>query len=70
MQRVREKVADRCPLEDLSRVHHRHLVADARDDSEVVRDVEDRRAELGLELLDQIQDDSLRRDVECRGGLV
>ena len=57
-------------LDDPPGVHHHHAVGDLGDDADVVRDQDDRRAELGLEPLDQLQDLGLDRDVERGRRLV
>ena len=51
-------------------VHHHHLVGHLSDDAEVVRDQDDRRAELLLHAAEQPDDLRLHRHVEGRGRLV
>src|SRR5881275_3043952 len=57
-------------LDDPAGVHDEDPVGDVGDDAEVVRDQDDRRAEVALQVLDQLQDLSLDRHVEGRGRLV
>src|SRR5215470_3743561 len=57
-------------LDDLAQVHHGHARADVLDDGEIVRDEDVREAELGLEILEQVDDLRLDRDVQRRDGLV
>ena len=51
-------------------VHHDHVVGDLGDDPEVVRDHDDRRAVLRLQLAHQLEDLRLRRHVERGRRLV
>ena len=51
-------------------VHHRHAVADVPHDAQVVRHEEVGQPELGLQVLEQIQDLGLHRDVQGRDRLV
>ena len=53
-----------------ARVHHQHVVGHLRDDAEVVRDHDDRHAELLLEAPQQPEDLRLHGDVERRRRLV
>src|SRR3954471_2454921 len=57
-------------LDDLPEVHHRDPVAHPPDDSEIVGDEEVREPELLLQVLEQVEDLRLDRDVERRDGLV
>src|SRR6266508_2889489 len=52
------------PFHDLAGVHDRHLVGAFRDDTQIVRDEQDRHAEPLLELADQLPYLRLDRDVE------
>ena len=65
----RNAAAGAC-LDDLAGIHHGDPVRDARDDAEVVRDQDQRHAELALQLRQQVQDLRLDRDVERGGRLV
>src|SRR5439155_964927 len=56
--------------DDLPQVHDRHPVAQVLDDAEVVRDEEHGEAEAPAQILQQVQDLRLDRDVEGRDGLV
>ena len=51
-------------------IQHHDLVGHVGDDAEIVRDEQDRHAELGLELLHELQDLRLDRDVERGRRLV
>ena len=66
----REHALDRPVLDDLALRHHADLVGDLAHDAEVVGDEQHRHAEAGLELLQQLQDLRLHRDVERGGRLV
>ena len=57
-------------LDDLAEVHHRDAVRDVPYDGEIVGDEEIREAELTLELVEQVDDLRLDRDVERRDRLV
>ena len=57
-------------LHELAGIHDANTIADLRDHAEVVRDVEDRRVELPLELGDEVEHHGLRGDVEGRRRLV
>src|SRR5262249_14988552 len=57
-------------LDDPARVHDGHPVSDVRDDTHVVGDKHNGRAELVLELLDELEDLGLDRHVERGRGLV
>ena len=57
-------------LHDLAQVHDRHTVADVLDDPQVVRDEEVGQAELLLQVLQQVDDLRLDRDVERGHRLV
>ena len=70
MERVDVEVVRRSDLDDLAEVHHRDAVGDVADDGEIVRDEQVRQAELGLELLHQVDDLRLDGDVERRDRLV
>ena len=67
---VVEEVVLRSALDDPARVHHHDAVGDVGDDPQVVGDEDDRRAEVGLEPPDQLEDLGLDRDVERRRRLV
>ena len=51
-------------LDDLAQVHHGDAVGDVAHDGEVVRDEQVGQAELVLEVLQQVDDLRLDRDVE------
>ena len=55
---------------DLAEVHHHHAVGDVPDDVQVVRDEDVREPEVVLQVLEQVEDLRLDRDVERRDGLV
>ena len=57
-------------LDDLAAVHHHDAVGGLGDDAEVVGDEDEAEAHLDLELLEELQDLGLDRDVEGGGGLV
>ena len=57
-------------LDDFPEVHHRDAVAHLADDREVVRDEDVREPEVVLEVVEQVDDLRLDRDVKSRDGLV
>ncbi len=57
-------------LGDLPEVHHGDPVGDVAHDAQVVRDEDVGQPELRLEVLEQVEDLRLHRDVERRDGLV
>jgi hypothetical protein len=57
-------------LDRLARVHHQHVVGDLGDHPEIMGDHDDRRAELPLQVADQVEDLGLHGDVERGGRLV
>src|SRR5689334_5805679 len=57
-------------LHHLPEVHHEHTVGNVSNDSEVVGDEEICQAELVLEILKQVEDLRLHRDIERGHGLV
>ena len=76
-QRLRVRVPHRAEeflgsraLGDLPRVHDHHALRAGRDHPEVVRDEDHGHLEVAAEVVDQIEDLSLDRDVERRRGLV
>src|SRR5207237_10640801 len=68
--RARREALRRRGLDELARVHDRDPVRHLEQQREVVRDEEDREAELPLEVLDLLEDLALDDDVERRRGLV
>jgi hypothetical protein len=57
-------------LDYLAGVHHHDVVGAASDHSHVVGDEDHGHAKLGLELVEQLENLGLDRNVEGRGGLV
>src|SRR5207248_1337255 len=70
MLRFREYVARVALLDDLARVHDGDAVAGLRNDPEVVRDQQERRAEALLQIGEDAQDLRLHDHVERRRRLV
>ena len=70
MPRVREQLVRRRRLDDPAEVHDGDAVADVPHDRHVVRDQEQRQAELLAQLVEQVQHRRLHRDVERRHRLV
>ncbi len=70
MQRLREHASRRSLLGESRRVHHVHPVGIARHDAEVVGDHHHRDVELARQVLHQVQDLRLNRDVERGSRLV
>src|SRR6266571_3820932 len=65
-----EHLLRRSELSDVARIHDPHLVADLRDDPEIMRDEEDRHVRLRLEVLHQPEDLCLDSHVEGGRRLV
>ena len=57
-------------LDDLTGVHHDHVIGAAGDDAEVVGDEDHRHEALALLVFEQVEHLRLHRDVERGGGLV
>ena len=70
MQRARLEPGGRRRLHDLARVHDRDPVRELEQQREVVRDEEDREAEVALEILDLLEDLALHDHVERGRRLV
>src|SRR5918995_5978605 len=70
VQRVLVQLLRRRDLDDRAQVHDRDPIGDVPDDGEVVGDEQIRQRELGLELLEQVDDLRLDRDVERGDRLV
>src|SRR5262245_50364748 len=70
MARVGVELLRRRDLDDLAQVHHCHARRDVLDDREIVRDEEIGEPELRLEILEQVHDLGLDRDVERGHRLV
>jgi hypothetical protein len=65
-----DHVHDRALLADEAALEHEHAVGDGRDDAEVVGDEEEREAEIGAQLGEQLEHGRLNGDVERGGDLV
>ena len=70
MLRVHVQLVAVGELDGLAEVHHHHPVGDVAHDVEVVGDEDVREPELFLQVLEQVEDLRLNRDVERRDGLV
>ena len=70
MPRVRVELLVGGELDDLAEVHHRDPVAHVPHDRQVVRDEDQRQAQVALQLAQQVEDLRLDRDVERRDRLV
>ena len=70
VDRALEDVLSSSLLDDLPGIKHGHLVGDAPDHSEIVADEDHGQAALATQLLEQLEDLRLDRDVERRGRLV
>jgi hypothetical protein len=70
MPGVVHDLVDRAVLDDLAGVHDGDVVAVLRDDAQVVSDQQQRTARLPHQVLEQVEDLRLDRDVEGRGRLV
>src|SRR5579875_2736803 len=57
-------------LDDLTDVHHRHPIADVFNDAQIVGDEEIGQTKLTLKILQEIQNMSTHRHIECRDRLV
>src|SRR6185437_1165000 len=70
MRGAREKLLRRPDLADPAEIHHRDAVTDCFDHGKVVGDEQQRQAETGLHLLQQVEDLRADGDVERRDRLV
>jgi len=70
MMRGGEQLVHRRLLDDLAAVHHDHTRHGFRDNAEVVRDQQDRRSELLLQVAQELENLRLDGDVERGGGFV
>ena len=70
MGRRVENVGLRAELDQVAGVHDGDAIGDVRDDGEIVRDEEHRQSEFVAEIVEQIEDLLLDRDVERGSGLV
>src|SRR5579884_4129956 len=70
MLRLGVELLLRARLDRLAEVHDHDAVGDVPDDVQVVRDEDVREVEIALEVLEQVQDLRLHRDVERRNRLV
>jgi hypothetical protein len=68
--RAVEQIPHRAVLDDPAGVHHRHPVAHARYDAEVVGDEDYRHPGVALQVLQQIEILRLDRDIQIGGGFV
>jgi hypothetical protein len=68
--RVGKDRGSRAGLDDAPEVHDRDVARDVAHHREVVRDEQDREAQLPLQLPDQVEHRGLDRDIERRGDLV
>ena len=63
---MRRRLVGRAALDAAAAVHHQDVVGELGDHAEVVRDDDDRGAELLLQVADQVED--LRLDGDVEGG--
>jgi hypothetical protein len=70
MLRLGEDALDARVLDHLARVHHAHMIGELRDESEIVRDEDHRRAGMAADRANQIDDLRLHRHVERGRRLV
>ena len=70
MARVEVDLVARCELDNLAEVHYRHAIADVLDHAQVVRDEQISEFQLLLQVLQQVDDLRLDRNVERRHRLV
>src|SRR5262249_31357459 len=70
ISRTCEQLAGCCLFEDLSGVHHDHVIRHSGHDAEIVGYQNHARSGLTFELLDELEYLRLDRDVECRGRLI
>ena len=69
--RAERKICPRRPgLDELASIHDGDAIRDARNDAEIVRDEQQRHAELALQVFQQRQDLRLNGDVKRAGRLV
>ncbi len=70
VERVLIKLRTICHLGDPAQIHDRHAIADMPDDRQIVGDEEIGQPEIVLQILEQIDDLRLNRDVERRDRFV
>ena len=68
--RIGEDIVGLARLDDPAPLHHHDIARDLAHDAEIMGDEQHRHAELGLQLLQQLQDLRLHSDVERGGRLV
>ena len=64
MARPREHALDLADLDDPTEIHDRDAIGDMPHDRQIVRDDQIGDAELGLQILEQVDDAGLNRDVD------
>ena len=70
MARAGIELVDRCVFDDRAGIENSDAVDEAGDQRQVVGDPDDRHAELGSEILHQIDDLGLDGDIERRRRLI
>ena len=70
VHRLLKKGALRRGLDDLAEIHHGDAMGHVLDDGEVMTDEEQREPELFLQILQEVDDLGLHRDIERRDRLV
>nr|WP_292799588.1 hypothetical protein [Microbacterium sp.] len=70
MLRFAEHLRCRAVLDDVAVFHHHDVVGHVGHDAHVVRDEDDRRVELGVEVAQQVEDLGLHCHIERRRGLI
>jgi len=70
VRRTIEDCIDRSAFDDLAEIHDQHAIAQQPDDIEIVADKEVAHAEPAFQIVEQLQDHHLHRNVECRSRLV
>src|SRR5579872_2168381 len=65
-----EDLLPRRHFDDLAEIHHGHAMRHVLDDRKIVADEEEREAEFGLQILQQVDDLRLDRNVERGDRLI
>ena len=70
MLRVLEDRVAAAVFHHITEIHHHHLVSDVTNDAEIMADENIGQTKLVLEILEQVENLGLNRQVECRDGLI
>ena len=68
--RIVEYILDRAALNDLACIHNVDIIGNLRNDAQIVRDIDNRQLPFFLNLLNQLQNLRLNRNIQRRRRLV